>query len=105
MKYIGELCSLNVAFSRDLKMKKQYVQDLMIEENTAKMIAKVVLEDQGCVYICGDGTRMAKDVVKALEGIFDQYGDRAKDGSGNQVVQKMKEKKRLLLDIWGVGTT
>ena len=94
----GELKALNVCFSREEGRPKQYVQDKMREDANARDIARIIMQEQGHVFICGDGTKMAKDVVACLVEILDKYGV---EGGGKSAVENLKAKKRLLLDIWG----
>ena len=66
----GLLTKLSVAFSRD-QADKIYVQD-RIRENGAELVAW--LEKGAHLYVCGDGTRMAKDVHQALLDILTDAG-------------------------------
>jgi sulfite reductase (NADPH) flavoprotein alpha-component len=61
----GTLTRLDTAFSRD-QSRKIYVQDRMAEagEDLWRW-----LQDGGHFYVCGDGTRMARDVDLALRGV------------------------------------
>jgi len=61
----GTLAKLDLAFSRD-QAEKVYVQDRM-RENAADLWRW--LQDGGHFYVCGDATRMAKDVDSALRAI------------------------------------
>ncbi len=62
MEKDGLLTKLSTAFSRDTH-KKVYVQDRM-QENAAEVYAW--LERGAYFYVCGDASRMAKDVETAL---------------------------------------
>ena len=66
----GLLTRLETAFSRD-QAEKIYVQHRMLE-NGAELWSW--LEDGGHVYICGDASRMAKDVHEALLAIAQEHG-------------------------------
>ena len=61
----GTLGRLDTAWSRD-QAKKVYVQDRMIEQGEDLWRW---LQDGGSFYICGDASRMAKDVDGALRRI------------------------------------
>jgi len=70
MQKKGVLTKLTTAFSRDQK-EKIYVQDRMLEEG------KEVWEwfqEGGYFFICGDASRMAKDVDAALHKIAEVHG-------------------------------
>ena len=62
MQKDGLLTRLDTAFSRD-QAKKIYVQD-RITEHAAELYAW--LERGAYFYVCGDASRMAKDVETAL---------------------------------------
>src|SRR5690606_8485328 len=66
----GHLTKLSLAFSRD-QGQKIYVQDRMREAG-----AEIWqwLEEGAYFYVCGDASRMAKDVDNALREIVAQHG-------------------------------
>jgi len=66
----GTLSRLDTAFSRD-QARKVYVQDRMREQ--AEDLWRW-LQDGGHFYVCGDATRMAKDVDMALRAIAMSQG-------------------------------
>ena len=66
----GHLMRLDTAFSRDSD-DKVYVQDRMLEH--APLFWQW-LEDGASVYVCGDASRMAKDVHGALCRIVKEQG-------------------------------
>jgi sulfite reductase alpha subunit-like flavoprotein len=55
----GILTKLYTAFSRDQK-EKIYVTNRIREHG--KKLAEMILSQDACVYVCGDGAKMAKDV-------------------------------------------
>ena len=66
----GHLAHLDLAFSRD-QAEKVYVQQRM-RENAAELWAW--LQDGAAVYVCGDASRMARDVDMALNFIVAKQG-------------------------------
>ncbi len=66
----GVLSRLDLAFSRD-GAKKVYVQDRMAE-HAAELWRW--FQDGACFYVCGDASRMARDVDAALRRIAMQEG-------------------------------
>ena len=66
----GHLTHLDTAFSRD-SSHKTYVQDRMLEQAPRFWNW---LQDGASVYVCGDASRMAKDVHGALCRIAQQQG-------------------------------
>lgn len=91
----GVLKRLDTAFSRD-QAKKIYVQDRMTE-NAAELFAW--LERGAFFYVCGDATRMAKDVETAL---LDSIA-KGMDGTPEQALEyleTMKKQKRYQRDVY-----
>lgn len=81
----GLLTNLDVAFSRD-KPQKVYVQHRM-EEKAAEL--KAWLEKGAYFYVCGDESRMAKDVDATLRKIV-----------GDEFVDEMKKNGRYQRDVY-----
>ena len=96
------ISNLNVAFSRETKDKKVYVQDKM-EENSIR-IGEMITKRNAKVYICGDGNSMAKDVQAAIQSALDKYyaamDDEQLSKEEKVDIGKMKAKNMLLMDIW-----
>jgi sulfite reductase (NADPH) flavoprotein alpha-component len=91
----GVLTRLDTAFSRDQDFKI-YVQNRMLE-NAAELWNW--LEQGAHFYVCGDASRMAKDVDKALHEIVQIAGDRSEDAAG-EYIQKLKSDKRYQRDVY-----
>ena len=91
----GVLSKLDLAFSRD-QSDKIYVQNRMMEEGK-KLFAS--LEEGGHFYVCGDATRMAKDVEMTLLNIIMQHGNITND-SALEYLNKLKLEKRYLRDVY-----
>ncbi|MEO0510478.1 MAG: assimilatory sulfite reductase (NADPH) flavoprotein subunit [Verrucomicrobiota bacterium] len=91
----GILAKLDVAFSRDQK-DKVYVQDRMREN--AKEIYNW-LQEGASFYVCGDASRMAHDVDKALHDIVAQEGGLSEEASVDYIKQ-LKADKRYLRDVY-----
>jgi sulfite reductase alpha subunit-like flavoprotein len=66
----GLLTRLDLAFSRDQRAKV-YVQDRLWEHGRQVW---AWLEDGAQVYVCGDATRMARDVDRTLRAIIAHHG-------------------------------
>ncbi|MFS8122148.1 sulfite reductase flavoprotein subunit alpha [Rhizobium sp. BR 250] len=91
----GVLSRLDLAFSRD-QAEKIYVQTRMRQNGKALY---QWLEEGGYFYVCGDATRMAKDVDDALHGIIsDEAGISAEAAS--DYVNRLKREKRYLRDVY-----
>lgn len=91
----GLLTRLDTAFSRD-QAKKVYVQDRM-QENAAELFAW--LERGAYFYVCGDATRMAKDVETALLDAIAK-GANATPDHANEYLAMMKKQKRYQRDVY-----
>ncbi|MGQ2917315.1 sulfite reductase subunit alpha [Rhizobium oryzihabitans] len=91
----GVLTRLDLAFSRD-QAEKIYVQTRMRQNGKALY---QWLEEGGYFYVCGDATRMAKDVDDALHRIvIDEAGISAEAAS--DYVNRLKREKRYLRDVY-----
>ena len=94
-KQDGFLTHLDVAFSRD-QIEKIYVQDRMLEK-TAELWSW--LERGAHFYICGDASRMAKDVDAALHQICQTAGGLTSDAAV-AYIGKLKAEKRYCRDVY-----
>lgn len=91
----GLLTRLDLAFSRDQE-QKVYVQDRLIEN------AREVWQwlDEGAhFYVCGDASRMAKDVDAALHKIVATVGGKSPDAAKAHVAM-LKSAKRYQRDVY-----
>lgn len=91
----GHLTRLSTAFSRD-QAQKIYVQHRMIE-NAAELWSW--LESGAHFYVCGDATRMAKDVDDALHRIVETGGGKNVDDA-KAYVAKLKAERRYQRDVY-----
>jgi sulfite reductase (NADPH) flavoprotein alpha-component len=91
----GLLTRLDLAFSRD-QAEKIYVQTRM-REHGQDLFAW--LQDGGHFYVCGDATRMAKDVDKALHEIVGEHGGFSPD-EASEYVNTLKREKRYVRDVY-----
>ncbi|MEU6143936.1 molybdopterin-dependent oxidoreductase [Streptomyces sp. NPDC047081] len=85
----GTLDRLDTAFSRDQRAKV-YVQDRMREHGPQLWSW---LQDGAHFYVCGDASRMAKDVDRALRDIAVVHGGMDEAGAAAYVKQLSTEKK------------
>jgi sulfite reductase (NADPH) flavoprotein alpha-component len=91
----GHLTKLSTAFSRD-QAEKIYVQNRMLE-NAAEIWSW--LEAGAHLYVCGDASRMAKDVDATLHKIVETAGGRSADDAKNYVA-RLKTEKRYQRDVY-----
>ena len=95
MQAVGVLNRLDLAFSRDQK-EKVYVQHKM-HEAAAELYQW--LEQGAYFYVCGDATRMAKDVDQALRDIVAAQGKLSAD-KATDYINNLKREKRYLRDVY-----
>ena len=91
----GTLSRLDVAFSRD-QAKKDYVQHRMAE-NAADLWRW--LQDGAHFYVCGDATRMARDVDAALRRIAMTEG-KLDEGQARDWIVALARQGRYQRDIY-----
>ena len=96
-KYLksGVVDRIDVAFSRD-QAEKVYVQHRLLEH-----AAEVWqwLQDGAHIYVCGDATRMAKDVHDALVTIIEQQGKQSHE-QAEQYLSELRKSKRYQKDVY-----
>ncbi|KAM6494127.1 hypothetical protein JOM56_010488 [Amanita muscaria] len=93
--------ALRCAFSRETFKpdgSKIYVQDLIWEER--EQLAEAILNGKGYVYICGEAKNMSKQVEEILAKILGQAKGGSAEVEGTAEVKLLKERSRLLLDVW-----
>ncbi|NTA35670.1 sulfite reductase subunit alpha [Agrobacterium salinitolerans] len=91
----GVLTRLDLAFSRD-QAEKIYVQTRMRQNGKALY---QWLEEGAFFYVCGDATRMAKDVDDALRGIVSEEAGISAEAA-SEYVNRLKREKRYLRDVY-----
>lgn len=91
----GLLNQLSTAFSRDQE-EKVYVQDRLIEH--APEVFKW-LEEGAYFYVCGDASRMAKDVDYALYLAIQTQGNMSGD-EASAYINRLKQEKRYCRDVY-----
>ena len=91
----GTLSRLDLAWSRDQK-EKLYVQHLMMREG-AELWSW--LQAGAAFYVCGDATRMAKDVDQALHAVAMAHGKLSEE-EAVAYISKLKKDKRYLRDVY-----
>ena len=91
----GRLSRIDLAFSRD-QAEKVYVQHLMLE-HSAELYSW--LSDGAVFYVCGDVSRMAKDVQEALISIAEKEGGKSREDA-EVWVKQLQTEKRYLRDVY-----
>ncbi|MEU9239692.1 bifunctional nitrate reductase/sulfite reductase flavoprotein subunit alpha [Streptomyces sp. NPDC048385] len=91
----GTLSRLDTAFSRDQRAKV-YVQDRMREHGP---LLWSWLQDGAHFYVCGDASRMAKDVDRALKDIATVHGGLTED-EATVYVKQLAADRRYVRDVY-----
>jgi sulfite reductase (NADPH) flavoprotein alpha-component len=91
----GRLARLDLAWSRD-QAEKVYVQHRMLA--AADELWRW-LEAGAAVYVCGDASRMAKDVDAALHEVIGRAGGRSADAA-RDYVKAMQAGRRYQRDVY-----
>ncbi|MFE9768058.1 molybdopterin-dependent oxidoreductase [Streptomyces sp. NPDC005808] len=91
----GTLTRLDTAFSRDQRAKI-YVQDRIREHGP---LLWSWLQDGAHLYVCGDASRMAKDVDQALRDIVTAHGGLGEDGAA-LYLRQLAADKRYVRDVY-----
>jgi NADPH-ferrihemoprotein reductase len=102
--YLEELhgkFTMHCAFSRENFKpdgSKIYVQDLLWDDR--EHIGDAILNGKGYVYICGEAKNMSKQVEEVLARILGEAKGGSGDVEGVAEVKLLKERSRLMLDVW-----
>src|SRR5690606_9802100 len=91
----GLLTHLSLAFSRD-QAQKIYVQDRLREQGAELWRW---LENGAHVYVCGDATRMAKDVDQTLHHLIAQHGGLSAERA-TEYLRQLSSQKRYVRDVY-----
>jgi cytochrome P450/NADPH-cytochrome P450 reductase len=91
------IVELHTAFSRLDLAKKTYVQH-HIAEHADDVWS--ILEQNGVVYVCGDGSRMEPDVRTAITELYRRKTS-ADEAAANAWLDGLTASKRYNLDVWG----
>ena len=91
----GVLNRIDLAFSRDQE-HKIYVQDRIKEQGQDLY---QWLEQGASLYVCGDGSKMAKDVHQALLEVIEQYGNKSTEQAQEYLIE-LRDSKRYQKDVY-----
>ncbi|XP_023401139.1 methionine synthase reductase isoform X1 [Loxodonta africana] len=98
----GVLTHLKVSFSRDAPVGEETAPAKYVQDNLrlhAKQVARILLQENGSIYVCGDAKNMAKDVNDTLVEIISKEAGVEKL-EAMKTLAALKEEKRYLQDIW-----
>jgi methionine synthase reductase len=92
----GTISNLQVAMSR-VETQKVYVQDRLRE--CGADVVRLLVDEGAFFYICGDGNKMAKDVIAAVTELLIEHRN-MEDEEADLFIQDLKQRRRFILDIW-----
>ena len=95
MQQRGVLTRLDTAFSRD-QSEKIYVQHRMLQAGAELWHW---LEAGASIYVCGDASRMARDVDAALRRVVAVHGSKDEQGV-NAYMDRLEADQRYLRDVY-----
>lgn len=95
-KTLGEAFEFETAFSRENPTKKVYVQDKILAR--AEQINKL-LEDGAFIYVCGDASKMARDVQSTLTKILAKERNVSSERAA-ELIRSLKTQNRYQEDVW-----
>ncbi|XP_010006622.1 PREDICTED: methionine synthase reductase [Chaetura pelagica] len=97
----GTLTHLKVCFSRDSSTAEvgppKYVQDVL--RLYPKEVTRVLLEERGYFYVCGDKKHMADGISEAVVDILSMEME-ADKLEAMKMLAVLREEKRYLQDVW-----
>ncbi|XP_024882991.1 NADPH--cytochrome P450 reductase-like [Temnothorax curvispinosus] len=88
--------TLHTAFSRE-QQHKVYVTHLL--EKNKEELWRVIGEQNGHIYVCGDARNMARDVHNILLKVVMERGNMSELDAANYI-KKMESQKRYSSDVW-----
>jgi len=91
----GVLNRIDLAFSRD-QAEKVYVQQRIVEQGHDLY---QWLENGASLYICGDGSQMAKDVHQALLAVIQTHGEKTLEQANDYLIN-LRDTKRYQKDVY-----
>lgn len=97
-QYVDDgLLTLHTAFSREVPDKKVYVTHLLKEHG--EMLWRLLKEENGHIYVCGDAKNMARDVHDIIIDLCKQYGSMSLS-EAQSFVKKLETQRRYSADVW-----
>jgi len=92
----GVLSRLDLAFSRDRSIAREYVQDRL------RRVGRDLyawLEGGASLYVCGDAEKMAPDVNAALVDVIAEHGGKSREDA-DAYLRGLADDRRYLRDIY-----
>nr|CAG4646082.1 EOG090X027R [Macrothrix elegans] len=91
------LLTLHTAFSRETPGQKVYVTHLL--KQRGEEVWRILGQENGHVYVCGDARNMARDVHEIITDICCSYG-KMSSSEAQAFVKKLETQRRYSADVW-----
>lgn len=92
---LGEgVFDIYIAVSRQLGRPREYVQNLILEDERVQEIRRLLHTKRAVIYICGDAARMAKDVARSMSKVLARVADES------DIIAQLKKEGRWYEDAW-----
>lgn len=92
----GILTQMDLAFSRDQKMKK-YVQHCILEKS--ETFFEWIDSMNAVVYLCGNKRTIGREVKEAIKFVIEKEGNLSSE-KAEEFIQQMTIDKKLLSDLY-----
>ncbi|GMH32828.1 hypothetical protein BSKO_00662 [Bryopsis sp. KO-2023] len=92
----GTLSKMELAFSRE-QAEKIYVQHRMKQNSQA--LYELIFQQEGFVFVCGDGQDMAKAVHGCLNDMLKEHGGLS-EKEANDKLMEMTRGRQYVRDVW-----
>jgi len=93
---LGDKFEMDVAFSREDKSKKVYVQDKISAKSKE---INALLEEGAFIYVCGDASKMARDVQAVFVNIISKERGLLLE-KASDLVRSLKVQNKYQEDVW-----
>lgn len=91
---------VHTAFSRLHPNKIEYIQTVIFQEEIAKQVLDLMLNQDAVWFVCGDARKMATELRETIVQILEKYASMDNKQASEKILEWSKA-KRYLLDIWG----
>jgi len=98
----GTLTQLHTCFSRDQTVDQSEERIRYVQHNIVKCkeaVMKLLFEENGAVFICGDAKFMGRDVTNTFIDLICEYKEVEKVAA-IEILGELRTKKQFLEDVW-----
>jgi len=96
----GVLTELYTSYSREEIVEESHTKYVQHNIRAQKeLVLKLLFEQDGLVYVCGDAKFMGRDVTNTFVELIEEYKNLSKPDA-IAMMKEMQEKKQFLEDVW-----